>query len=221
MRIEVWSDVVCPWCYLGKRRLEAVLEATDIDAEVVHRAFQLDPGARTEGRSTVDVLAAKYGVDAAAAEAMMANVTEAARSEGLEYRLLDTVSGNTADAHRLVLWAQSEHGPAAGQRLMERILRTYFCEALPVFTPTQLLPLAGEEGLDVAAAEAMLAGEAQRQQVADDQRLAAHLGATGVPFFVIDRRIGIPGAQPREVFEQALRQAAETVTSHPLGSTRD
>lgn len=209
MRIELWSDVVCPWCYLGKRRLEAVLDATGTRAEIVHRAFQLDPGASTEGRRTVDVLAAKYGVDAAGAEAMMANVTEAARTEGLEYRLLGTQSGNTADAHRLVLWAQAAHGPETGQRLMERILRSYFCEALPVFTPAQLLPLVAAEGLDPDAAGAELAGDAFRQQVADDQREAIALGATGVPFFVIDRRIGIPGAQPREVLERALRQAAE------------
>lgn len=212
MRIELWSDVVCPWCYLGKRRLEAVLAETGITAEIVHRAFQLDPGARTEGKRTVDVLAAKYGVDAAGAEAMMANVTDAARTEGLEYRLLDTQSGNTVDAHRLVLWAQAEHGPATGQRLMERILRSYFCEALPVFTPEQLLPFAAAEGLDAAAAATLLAGDDLRQQVAEDQREAAELGATGVPFFVIDRRIGIPGAQPRDVFERALRQAVQTQT---------
>lgn len=207
MRIEVWSDVVCPWCFIGKRRLDAALAATDTRAEIVHRAFQLDPHARTEGHRMVDHLAAKYGVDHAGAAAMMEQVTEAARSVGLQYRLAHTLTGNTLHAHRLVLWAQDRYGHDTAQALLERIMTAYFCSAEPIFEAADLLPHAVAAGIDADAARALLVSAELSEQVAVDQREASELGATGVPFFVIDRRFGIPGAQPAEVFERALLQA--------------
>lgn len=215
MRIEVWSDVVCPWCFIGKRRLEqaiAVLRADPswnvTEIEVLHRAFQLDPSNTTDGERTVDVLARKYKMSPEETAAMMGNVTEVAASVGLAFRLLDTHSGNTADAHRLLLWAQETAGEIATQQLLERLLHGYFEEAEPVFTAAELLPFVREVGLDADAAKAMLSTDAYLDAVAADQQQAAEFGANGVPFFVIDQRFGISGAQSLEVFTETLRQAA-------------
>ena len=213
MRIEVWSDVVCPWCFIGKRRLDnaiAALRAEGVlgEVELVHRAFQLDPSATTDGLRTVDVLATKYRVTREQAAEMMGSVTEVAATVGLHYRLLDTRSGNTADAHRVLLWAQETAGQDAAQTLLERILHGYFEEAEPVFTAVELMPFVREAGLDAEAATAMLATDAYHDALVADQQQAAAFGANGVPFFVIDRRYGISGAQPDEVFVETLRTAA-------------
>ena len=180
MHIEVWSDVVCPWCYIGKRRLDEALAGFSgrDDVTVVHRAFQLDPRAVSEGRLTVEVIADKYGMDQAGAAAMMSNVSEVAASVGLAYHLDETVSGNTRDAHRLLLWAQDQ-----GQ--------------------------SAEAGLDPVAARTMLEGTRFIDDVSADQALAAQFGATGVPFFVFDRAYGVSGAQPLEAFVATLNNAAE------------
>ncbi|MFI0432909.1 MAG: DsbA family oxidoreductase [Candidatus Nanopelagicales bacterium] len=208
MQIEVWSDMVCPWCFLGKRRLEAAL--ADFpgreDVAVVHRAFQLDPEAVTEGRSTVEVLAAKYGITDVQAVDMMSDVTDTAAGAGLNYRLPDTVSGNTADAHRTVLWAQDQ---GRGGELLEALFAGYFEQALPVFKATDLAPFVAQVGLDPDAMAAMLATDTYRDQVEQDQQLAAAMGAGGVPFFVFERKVGVSGAQPVSVFAAALRQAVE------------
>jgi len=207
MRIEVWADVVCPWCYIGKRRLEAALaESAERDVEVVHRAFQLDPGATTDGERTVDVLASRYRVPAADAAQMMAQVTQVATGAGLHYRLLDTLSGNTRDAHRLVLWAQHE---GSGAPLLEAVMHRYFEQAAPIFTAQDLLPIVAAVGLDPTAAAQVLAGRAYDRQVEQDQHDAAQLGARGVPFFVVDRALAISGAQPVAVLTELLRRAAE------------
>lgn len=208
MQVEVWSDMVCPWCFLGKRRLEAALAdfAGRDDVAVIHRAFQLDPGAATEARSTVEVLAAKYGITPGQAVDMMSDVTDTAAGDGLRYRLPDTVSGNTADAHRVVLWAQDQ---GRGGDLLEALFSGYFEQAQPVFTTADLAPFVAQVGLDPAAMEAMLATDAYRDHVVEDQREAAALGAGGVPFFVFDRKVGVSGAQPVAVFAAALRQADE------------
>lgn len=203
--IEVWADIVCPWCYIGKRRLEqALAKRPDRDRfAVVHRAFQLDPSATSEGLATTDVLSAKYGVSREDAMAMQANVSEVASSVGLDYHLENTISGNTMLAHRLALWAQ-ELGDA--QPFIESLYRGYFEQGRPVFTVDELMPFVAEAGLDVDAARAMLDSDAFTAKVSDDQALAAQFGASGVPFFVLDRRYGISGAQPAEVFEQTLDQ---------------
>ena len=204
MLIEVWSDVVCPWCFIGKRRLDSALEQAGVkDAEIVYRAFQLDPSATTDGARTVDVISRKYGVSPTEAEKMMDNVTSVAAGEGLNFRLLDGVSGNTGDAHRLILWA-AEQG--RGQELVEALFHHYFELAEPVFTTDDLLPIAEEVGLDRAAAAALLASDAYGDQVVADQAQAAAYGANGVPFFVFDRKVGFSGAQPLEVFLGALEQ---------------
>ena len=171
---------------------------------VLHRAFQLEPSAVSEGQPTSDVLSTKYGVSKADAIAMQQNVSEVAATVGLNYQLGETISGNTMMAHRLALWAQ-EQGDA--QAFIESIYRGYFEQGQPIFTVDELMPFVADAGLDVTAARSMLATDAFVHEVQADQALAAQFGASGVPFFVFDRRYGISGAQPVEVFEQTLAQA--------------
>lgn len=208
MKIEVWADVVCPWCYIGKRRLQSALAERGIadEVEIVHRAFQLDPTASTTTAPTVDHLAAKYGVSRDEALAMMSNVTEVAAGEGLDYHLDRTMTGNTRNAHRLALWAQDQD-PLIAQRLLEAMYSAYFEQGRGVFSTDDLVALAAEVGLDADAAREMLAGSAYLDQVVEDQVLARTFGANGVPFFVIDRAYGVSGAQPVEVFLNAIDQA--------------
>ena len=208
MQIEVWSDVVCPWCYIGKRRLQSALEQCGLadDVEIVHRAFQLDPTASTTTEPTIDHLAAKYGVSRDEALAMMTNVTEVAAAEGLDYHLDLCMTGNTRDAHRLALWAQ-EQDPAIADQLLEAMYSAYFEQGRGVFTTDDLVAFASEVGLDADAAREMLSGTAYLDQVVQDQVLARTFGANGVPFFVIDRAYGVSGAQPVEVFLSAIDQA--------------
>ncbi len=206
MHIEVWSDVVCPWCYIGKRRLEEALRAFPGEVTVTHRAFQLDPDAQTNGERTVDHLAAKYGVSAEQAAQMMSDVSAVANTVGLDYHLDRTLSGNTRDAHRLILWAQDQ---GKGPELLEALYAAYFTRGEAIFTVDDLRPIAVGVGLDADTARAMLASDAFVDAVREDQAMAASFGANGVPFFVIDRRYGISGAQPLAVFEQTLAQAAQ------------
>ena len=208
MQVEVWADVVCPWCYIGKRRLQSALEQRGLadDVEIVHRAFQLDPTASTTTEPTIDHLAAKYGVSRDEAVAMMSNVTEVAAAEGLDFHLDLCMTGNTRDAHRLALWAQ-EQDPAIADQLLEAMYSAYFEQGRGVFTTDDLVAFASEVGLDADAAREMLSGTAYLDQVVQDQVLARTFGANGVPFFVIDRAYGVSGAQPVEVFLDAIDQA--------------
>ncbi len=203
IRVDVWADMVCPWCFIGMRRLEsAIADApSDVGVEVVHHAFQLDPGATNEGARTVDVLAEKYGISTEQAVDMMSDVSDTAADVGLRYNLGATISGNTTDAHRLVLWAQDQ---GRGTELLEALFTAYFEGAEPVFTPAELLPIVARTGLDDTAAAVMLAGDDYREHVIADQQLAAQVGARGVPFFVFDGKRGVSGAQPADVFRRAL-----------------
>ena len=203
----MWSDVVCPWCYIGRRRLqEALAEREDLgEVTVRHRAFQLQPDAPKDlAVPTAEHLATKYGVSPEQAQAMQDNVTDVARSVGLEYHLERTLSGNTEDAHRLLLWA----GETGGQdELLETMYAAYFTEGRSLFDRAALLELVNEAGLDAEAAAEVLDSQRYRDEVHRDAALASELGATGVPFFVFDRRYGIAGAQPLEVFTQTLEAA--------------
>jgi predicted DsbA family dithiol-disulfide isomerase len=214
MQIEVWSDVVCPWCYIGKRRLETALERFPHrdDVEVIWRSYQLDPSIpEGETHPTLPALAAKYGASVAQMRANMARVEQIAAEEGLEYHLADGVSGNTALAHELLHHA-AEHG---GQgELKERLLRAHFTEARSVFDLDSLVALAAEVGLDAAEARAALTERRHRAAVAQDAALARAFGATGVPFFVVDRTYGAAGAQPADLLLQILERA--WAESHPL-----
>ena len=206
MRIDVWADLVCPWCFIGKRRLQRALEQYDDDVTIVHRAFQLDPSASTHSESTVDHLAAKYGVTREQAMAMMADVTLVAAGEGLDYHLESTMTGNTRDVHRFVLWVQ-DTAPATTQVLLADLYSAYFERGERIFTVDDLVPFATRHDVDAEAMREVLAGRDYVESVAGDQALARELGANGVPFFVLDDRVGLSGAQPVEVFHRAIEQA--------------
>ena len=207
MQVEIWSDVVCPWCYLGKRRFEQALEGFEHrdEVEVVFRSFELDPTI-TPGttEATVDMLARKYGMSLAQAHDAQRQMEQRAAGDGLEFRMDGLRSGNTRDAHRLLHLAK-EHGKEP--ELVERLHRAYFTEQTSVFDADTLADLAVEVGLDRADAEKVLATDAYADAVEADERTARELGATGVPFFVIDRRYGVSGAQPVDVLRQALERA--------------
>jgi predicted DsbA family dithiol-disulfide isomerase len=207
VRIEVWSDVVCPWCYIGKRRLEAALERFPHrdQVEVVWRSFQLDPSIpEGETHETLPGLAAKYGRPVEEMRGMMRHVEQTAAGEGLHYDLASGISGNTLLAHELIHLA-AERGLQGAVK--ERLLHAHFEEGRSVFDADSLAALAVEVGLDEAEVRAALSGHQYRPAVLDDIRTARELGATGVPFFVVDRRYGAAGAQPVDLLLQVLEQA--------------
>jgi len=207
MRVDIWSDVVCPWCYVGKRRFEAALARFPHRAGVdVHwRSFELDPRApRRRDGDRLGHLAAKYGIDREQAEAMDRCITEAGREAGLDLRLAATQGGNTFDAHRLLHLAAA-HGRAGD--LKERLLRAHFTEGEPIGDAAVLARLAGDVGLPAAEVDDVLGGDRYADAVRADERLARDLGAGAVPFFVIDETYGVAGAQPSEVFLNVLERA--------------
>jgi predicted DsbA family dithiol-disulfide isomerase len=213
MEIDIWSDVVCPWCYLGKVRLEKALDGFEHRDSVTvrHRAFQLDPSAPTD--RTVDTsssLGAKYGLTPERVDAMQREMEQRAAADGLEYHLDGQRSGNTRTAHRLLHLA-AEHG--VQHDLLERMYRAYFTERGSVFDSDALRALAADVGLPEAEAERVLTGEAYAEAVEADLEQAHEYGITGVPFYVIDGRYGISGAQPVEVFSAALEQAHAAASS--------
>ncbi|MER6617207.1 DsbA family oxidoreductase [Streptomyces xantholiticus] len=218
MRVEIWSDIACPWCYIGKARFEKGLEAFAHrdEIEVVHRSFELDPNrAGHDTAPVVDMLAKKYGRTREEARAMEEHVASAARSEGLEYRTEGRDHGNTFDIHRLLHLARAR---GLQDELLTLAYRANFAEERSVFDPEVLVALAAEAGLDEQEVRRVLADEAAyADEVRADEREAAELGVTGVPFFVFDRRYGVSGGQPAELFTQALEQAWQGRAVTPLG----
>lgn len=213
MQIEVWSDVVCPWCYIGKRRLESALagfEHAD-EVQVVYRSFQLDPSAPREVVSdapkVADHLASKYGVSPEQARKMQQRVIELAAAEGMTWDHANSPYVNTVDAHRLLHLALSEYGEPTQLALKEALLNAYFGKAQNVADHAVLKQLAVARGIDATRVDEVLRNDEFEDAVAADQQQAVAFGANGVPFFVIDRKYGISGAQPVEVFEQALNRA--------------
>ena len=210
MQIEIWSDVICPWCYIGKRRFETALAnfAQRDSVHVIWRSFELDPTVTQQHPGTLEErLARKYGVTLQQAAAMNARVTGVAKEVGLEYHLENARPGNTFDAHRLLHFAASRQ---MGDRATERIMHAYFSEALPVGDRAALSRLAPEFGIAENEAWAMLESEAYADAVRADEARAAAFGINGVPFFVFDEKSGVSGAQPVEVFAEALQQAGHT-----------
>jgi len=204
MKIEIWSDVVCPWCYIGKRRLERALRSVPGggQAQVVWRSFELDPAApRARDVAPAEHLARKYGVSVPEARTMMARVSAVAKEEGLDYRLEEARSGNTFDAHRLGHFAATK---GLGDRAEEVLMEAYFCKRLPIGDREALVSLAPAMGLDEVEVRAMLESNAYADAVRADEARAAELGITGVPYFVIDGKAQLSGAQPVEVFVEAL-----------------
>jgi predicted DsbA family dithiol-disulfide isomerase len=207
MKVEIWSDVVCPWCYVGKRRFESALARFEhkADVEIRWRSFELDPGApAVRDGDPVQRLADKYGMTRARAQAMNDQLTGLAAAEGLEYHLDKARSGNTFDAHRLLHLAAA-HGRQ--DDVKERFLRGYFIESQPIGDHDTLARLAIDAGLDAAQVRDVLASNRFADDVRADEEQAAAYGISGVPFFVVDERYGISGAQPADVILTTLQHA--------------
>jgi predicted DsbA family dithiol-disulfide isomerase len=207
MQVEIWSDVVCPWCYIGKRRFETALaqyEHAD-EVEVTWRSFELDPTAphRSE-QSLEELLAGKYGMSLDEARAANERVSAMAAAEGLDYQLHRASPTNTFDAHRLIQLAAAHGLQDAAQ---ERLMRAYFCEGAALSDHDTLRALAAELGLPGDEVDTLLSSERHADLVRGDQELAQRMGVQGVPFFAIDRRFGVSGAQPVQQIIEALETA--------------
>lgn len=213
VRVEMWSDVVCPWCHLGRQRLLEAARRTGIEVDLVHHAFQLDP-ARREAVPVRTFLAARYGPDAVAP--MTERVRALAAQAGLVLDFDRAVVANTFDAHRLVQWAAAQ---GRGDDLMGRLMRAHFADGADVSDHATLRRLAEEVGLDAEAAGRVLAGDAFAAEVADDRRQAAAHGIGGVPFFVAGGH-GVSGAQPVDVLSELLRRAAAASAGAAMASGR-
>lgn len=208
MQLDVWSDIACPWCYVGKRRLETALARFDGDVTVTWHSFELDPAAppvRDGEGDNADRLAAKYGMSREQALANMGSLTETAAAEGLEFRLNESQGGNTFDAHRLSHLAL-EHG--IQDRVVERLMRAYQCEALPVGDQATLRTLAIEAGLPDAEVDDVLGSDRYSDAVRADETLAGQLQIRAVPCFVADRKLAAMGAQDPDALVAMLEQAA-------------
>ncbi len=207
VELEIWSDVVCPWCYIGKRRMEVALARFEHRDEVhlTWRSFELDPRAPAvrEG-GYADRLAAKYGLSVAEAQAMIDRMTEAAADEGISFRFDIARPGNTFDAHRLLHLA-ALHG--VQDQLQERLLAATFTQGQAIGDHEVLVRLATEVGIDGDEVASMLASDDHAEAVRNDERVAAELGVTSVPFFVVDRAYGLSGAQPSEALRSLLQRA--------------
>lgn len=214
MKVEIWSDVVCPWCYIGKRRFESALATFEHrdQVEVIWRSYQLDPQAPRNSQQTVnEVLAQKYGVDLAGAAEMNKRVSTIAAQDGLEYHLERARHLNTFDAHRLVHLAATHH---LQDEMEERLFKAYFTDGIAPGETEELVKLATEVGIDVDEARAVLESSTYADAVRADIQRARMLGIQGVPFYAVDEKYGISGAQPSEVFKEVLEKA--WAESHPL-----
>jgi predicted DsbA family dithiol-disulfide isomerase len=205
MHIEIWSDIACPWCYIGKRRFEAALAAFGHrdEVQVTWRSFELDTDAPDErpGERAVH-LAAKYGSSVEQARAMEANMTAVAAGDGLEFRFDIARDGNTFDAHRLLHLAAAR---GLQDELEERLMRAYLGEGELISDHATLERLAVEAGLTADEVREVLATDHYAAEVREDQRTGRSLGISAVPFFVIDRALGASGAQPPEVLGKLLQ----------------
>lgn len=203
MKIDVWSDVACPFCYIGITQLEKALEQLDIESEVTFHSFELDPGSPKEtDRSLQDILAEKYDMTPAQAWETNARVAEMAEAEGLEFNMSKAKPVNTFDAHRLIHLASAQGRQA---EMKKRLLRAYFTDGKSVSNHDVLVELATEVGLDAEEVRGMLAGDKYQQEVRADISEAAKCGARGVPFFVINEKFTFSGAQGVEGFKNILQ----------------
>ncbi|MCX4241236.1 DsbA family oxidoreductase [Paraliomyxa miuraensis] len=220
LRVEIWSDVACPWCWLGKRNLEAAIEHFGHPVEVVWRAFELDPSAPRKpepGVGLVERLARKYGASRAQAQAMIDRTTQKGAEAGLEFRFDRVQPGSTFDAHRLLVWAAEHSGHEVQGALKERLFQAYMYEGRLVSDHEVLVELAAEVGLPAELAQAMLASSDYERAVREEQAVARGLEVTGVPFFVIGEHHAVSGAQPTEVLLQVMmRVQAEEDATRPL-----
>jgi len=209
MTVDIVSDVVCPWCYIGKRRLEAALAAREGPSPVIRwLPFQLNPGIPAGGVDRRSYLEEKFGGPERARE-IYAQVEAAGRDVGIPFRFekIDR-QPNTSDAHRLIAWAQAV-APASADRLVERLFQAYFTEGVDLGVVGELVRLAGYSGCDPDAARAHLESAAGRSEMAEADARMKSMGIGGVPFFIFNRRVAVSGAQPPAVLADALAQAEQ------------
>src|ERR1700735_2268319 len=208
MRVDIWSDVICPWCYVGKARFEKALSsfAHRDEVEVVSHSSELDPSYPKDSRETTfAMLGRKYGMSEADARAAESRVAGLAAAEGLGFQPERPV-GNTFDIHR-VLHLGLAKGVQA--QLLNAVNDAYFGQGRQVFDRDVITEIAAETGLDATAAGDVIDGDAYAEDVRRDELQARQLGVSGVPFFVFDMALGVSGAQPTEMFASALQQAWE------------
>ncbi|WP_313565238.1 DsbA family oxidoreductase [Acinetobacter sp.] len=212
MRVDIWSDVVCPFCYIGKKRLEAAAQESGIELEVHWHSFQLDPEAPVRQEvSNSERLAQKYGRTVAEVEEMQRNIAEMAKAEGIEFNWEGANSGNTFNAHRLIHLAQSK---GLGNEAQEAFFYSYMTQGLAIGERETLEDVAARIGLNPVEVDDLLDSEEYADFVKFDQEVAhEQLKVTGVPFFVFDQRVALAGAQPKEVFLQVFEKALDTSTN--------
>lgn len=209
LQVDIWSDIACPWCYIGKRHLEQALAKFPHkdEVEIVWHAFELDPAApkKREGAGThAERIAKKYGMSTQVAQQRIDHMVKIAEGDGLEFRFDRVQSGNTFDAHRVV---HLGHERGVQDAVKERLLRAYMTEGQAIGDHDVLVTLGREAGLDEQEVREMLGSDRYTAEVRQDEAAARELGISGVPFFVLDGRLGVSGAQPAEVLLGALNQA--------------
>ncbi|ENX11459.1 MULTISPECIES: DsbA family oxidoreductase [Acinetobacter] len=214
MRVDIWSDVVCPFCYIGKKRLEAAAKESGIELEVHWHSFQLDPEAPVRQEvSNSERLAQKYGRSVPEVEDMQRNIAAMAKQEGIEFNWEGANSGNTLNAHRIIHLAQSK---GLGNEAQEAFFYSYMTQGLPIGERETLEDVAARIGLNPVEVDDLLDSDEFADFVKFDQEVARdQLKVTGVPFFVFDQRIALAGAQPKEVFLQVLEKALEEPQEQP------
>lgn len=208
MRVDIWSDVVCPFCYIGKKRLEAAAVEAGVELEVFWHSYQLDAEApERQEVSNSERLAVKYGRTLAEVEEMQRNIAQMAKAEGIEFNWEGANSGNTFNAHRLIHLAQSK---GLGNEAKEAFFFSYMTQGLPIGERQTLEDVAARIGLNPVEVDDLLDSDEFADFVKYDEEVAREqLKVTGVPFFVFDQRIALAGAQPKEVFLQVFEKAAE------------
>ncbi len=209
MRIDVWSDIACPWCYLGKHRIEAALARHGGEHELVFHAFELNPGAPRaydDGLTHTQRIAKKFGASPAQIDTMHARMKGMGTEDGIDFHFERVQGGNTFDAHRLVRLGLESGVQAA---VKERLMKAYFSDGEPIGDHDALARLGADAGLDLAEAKAMLASDRFTAEVRADEAEANELEITGVPFFVIDGKVAVSGAQPIDLLVQALAAAGQ------------
>lgn len=209
VRVDLWSDIVCPWCMIGKAHLEQAIENSGIEVEIRWRAFELDPNAVAECSATmVETLAAKYRMSESDADAMVDSMTERAAGLGLVFNLRDQLPTSTLDAHRLIQ-ASSDRDLILGGLMATRFAMGALRDGLCMSNLEVLTELAIDTGMATKDVHRVLSSDAFLDVVRADEMNARDIGATGVPFFVFNERVGLSGAQPPEALVQALKQASE------------
>ena len=217
MKIEIWSDVMCPFCYIGKRNLETALEqfAHNNHIEILWKSYQLDPSfPDTVTENYQEYLVKRKGMTAEQVKGMLDNVTQSAKQVGLEYHLDQSVIVNSLNAHKLIQFAKTQD---LGDEIEERLFRAFFTEGKNIADLATLTQLAKEISLDKSLVKTVFTDERYASLVKQDVQEAQQIGVQGVPFFVIDRKYAVSGAQPPQAFLESLEKAfAEWRTLHPI-----